>query len=233
MKKLLYFSILILASCQTTSIEEVENKDTLVQEVSPEITEDKEEHEFTDSTIYRPDKNIYLKIKAKGAYGELYLVSITLFKKSGNQWIVLQEIDSMESQVGNIIPTFEDFNQDGIKDLNLQFGTGARGGNSFSYAYLQNKETGRLTFIEASDEITNLHYDTLRNVISSISLYSGTTFLDYELKGHKLVEVSGIDVSTDEQWTYRKYYTIDKEGKQHVFKKDSVNDKGEGLFSRD
>jgi hypothetical protein len=214
-------------------METVEDNDTLVQKkISPKTAEDKEEIEFIDSTIYRSDKNIYVKITAE-ANSDLYLVSITLFKKTGNQLIVLQQIDSLESQFGNVIPTFEDFNQDGIKDLNLQFGTGARGGNSYSYVFLQNKETGRLNFIEKSDFNPNLHYDTLRNVITSVSLYSGTTFLDYELKGNKLAAVSGIDVSADDEWTYRKHYTIDKEGKRHFFKKDSVNDKGEGLFSRD
>jgi hypothetical protein len=231
MKKIIYASLIIISACQPKSIEKIEKKDNVIHnKVISDLSKDYEKNEFVDSLKYRPDKNIVLKLKTDEAN---HLLSITLYQRINGQLKLFQKIDSLNFQFGIATPKFEDFNRDGVNDINIPYGTGGRGGNRFSYAFLQNKNTGKLSYIDESDVIPNLHYDSIRNVISSISLYAGTTFIDYKLENNKLIKSEGVDVSTNDEWTYREYYKFDNQGNKFINKKDSINDQGEGLFNRE
>jgi hypothetical protein len=71
--------------------------------------------------------------------------------------------------------TYEDYNDDGIKDLLIFEDTGARGGNSFYNLYLINPKNHTLTKVKDFDKIVNPSYNKKYKVIVSYGL-TGTNY---------------------------------------------------------
>lgn len=71
--------------------------------------------------------------------------------------------------------TYEDYNNDGIKDLLILEDTGARGGNSFYNLYLINLKNHTLTKVKDFDNIVNPSYNKQYKVIVSYGL-TGTNY---------------------------------------------------------
>jgi len=84
---------------------------------------------------------------------------------------------------------YEDFNNDGVKDLLIFEDTGARGGNSFYNLYLINRKKYTLTKVKNFDKIVNPSYDKKHGVIISYG-FTGTNYyqlyrLDKNYKPYK------------------------------------------------
>ncbi|TDQ11002.1 XAC2610-related protein [Pedobacter metabolipauper] len=62
-------------------------------------------------------------------------------------------------------PKYVDFNNDGIKDLLVFSGTGARGINEFYYLYLIEKKSHKLIKVKGFEKITNPEYNEKYKVI--------------------------------------------------------------------
>jgi hypothetical protein len=185
---------------------------------------------YTDSSHYRPDKDIILQIKGMD---DQHMILINLFKVTAGEIELIQSFDSLDSQFGDVEPIFEDFNQDGFVDIKIKCGTGARGANELYHLLTQDMETGKLTYIKGSSSIPNIYFDTERKSITGVYYYNGTSFIDYKIEKDTLVEISGVDISTDDTWTYREYYIYNGQGSRILIRKDSIRDHGEGLYSRE
>jgi hypothetical protein len=138
----------------------------------------------------------------------------------------------LDSQFGDSEPFFEDFNRDGLKDVKLKLGSGARGANTLFHLLTQDT-SGKLNYVRGSTEIPNLEFDTLRQVVMGTYFYAGVSFVDFKLVKDSLIQISGVDVSVDSTWTHREYYTIDDKGIRTIVKRDSVQDNGDGLYTRE
>lgn len=71
--------------------------------------------------------------------------------------------------------TYEDYTNDGIKDLLIFEDTGGRGGNSFYNLYLVNPKNHTLTKVKDFDKIVNPSYNKKYKVIVSYGL-TGTNY---------------------------------------------------------
>lgn len=65
---------------------------------------------------------------------------------------------------------YEDYNEDGTKDLVLYSSSGARGGNEYDYLFLIDPKMYTLTAIRDFELITNPTYDQKNHVILSLGL---------------------------------------------------------------
>jgi hypothetical protein len=189
---------------------------------------DLKKYDFVDSTKYRPGDKILLGIYSAHEHE----IAIDLIQNSDNKIGIVQTIGPLDSQFGDTEPFFEDFNQDGHLDLKLKYGSGARGANELFHLLIQD-HTGKLNYVKGSAHIPNLEYDTIRHIIMGTYFYAGTSFVDFKLVKDSLTEISGVDVKADTIWTFREYYRVDENGNRTIFKRDSVADSGEGLYSRE
>jgi hypothetical protein len=217
MKKFIYcLTILILGqSCQ--------NRKNQKEKV------DLKKYSFIDSTKYRPDKKLLIGVFSN----QKQKVTIDLLDNSNNELRIIQTIGPLDSEFPHIKPLFEDINHDGLSDVKAEFGYAARGSNNVCHLLIQDK-SGKLIYIRGSTRIPNLEFDSLRQIITGTYFYGGTSFVDFNLGNDSLIMISGIDVSSpDGIWTVREHYTFDDHGNKIVVKKDSVNDRGRGVFSRE
>jgi len=97
------------------------------------------------------------------------------FGKSGKtaDKIFWKENLDMRHISGNI--TYEDYNNDDIKDLLIFEDTGGRGGNSYYNLYLVNPKNHTLTKVKDFDNIVNPSYNKKHKVIVSYGL-TGTNY---------------------------------------------------------
>jgi hypothetical protein len=189
---------------------------------------DLKKYDFIDSTKYRPGNKILV-----GAYSNSeHEVAIDVLRHANSEFQVIQTIGPLDSQFGDTELFFEDFNQDGLKDLKLKSGSGARGANTLFHLLIQDT-TAKLNYVRGSTEIPNLEFDTTRKVIMGTYFYAGVSFVDFKLVKDSLIQISGVDVSADSVWTVREYYSIDDKGNRIIIKRDSVEDNGEGLYTRE
>jgi hypothetical protein len=189
---------------------------------------DLKKYDFVDSTTYRPESKILV-----GTYSDRkHEINIDVLQYSDNEIKIIQTIGPLDSQFGDSEPFFEDFNRDGLKDVKLKLGSGARGANT-PFHLLTQDASGKLNYVRGSTEIPNLEFDTLRQVVMGTYFYAGVSFVDFKLVKDSLIKISGVDVSVDSTWTHREYFTIDDKGISTIVKRDSVHDNGDGLYTRE
>ncbi|MBB6240004.1 hypothetical protein HDC90_004666 [Pedobacter sp. AK013] len=155
-------------------------------------------HQPSESGIWQyiyPFKNkdyilaIQYLITEKEPLGELCYAN-SYFGKRGVKAdkIFWEENIEMRHVKDNI--TYEDYNNDGIKDLLIFEDTGARGGNSFYNLYLVNPKTHTLTRVKDFDKIVNPSYDQKHKVIVSYGLTGTNYYQLYKLdKKHILYKI--------------------------------------------
>ncbi|SDG05627.1 hypothetical protein SAMN05421827_10367 [Pedobacter terrae] len=120
------------------------------------------------------DKSYVLAIQYLMVDKELSKANI-YFGKSGKtaDKIFWKENRDMRHITDNI--TYEDYNNDGIKDLLIFEDTGGRGGNSYYNLYLVNSQNHTLTKVKDFDKIVNPNYNKKYKVIVSYGL-TGTNY---------------------------------------------------------
>lgn len=139
---------------------------------------------------------------------------IRLYKKTNDQWLQIQTIiDDNE-----VFPTpkihFKDFNNDGLKDLLVFIGTGAKGGNAFYNLYLFDPTASKLKFIKGSDFHPNLNYNKRMNCLDSFGLTAGSETVFLRIKNDSIVPFAGISIFPhSENNVILEKYIIDEKGK--------------------
>jgi hypothetical protein len=187
-----------------------------------------------DSSFFDLGDGFYARttVDANAQLGDIFI-----YQQKKPDWLTLiQHIGSLSADDALFgIRTFRDFNEDGLKDLLVIYGTGAGGSNELNYLFVQKYAENRrayFKYVKASDYPPNLHYDTARKVVESTMFHGGVTFVDYKVIGDSLVEQGGVDVTAEEKWVIRIHYLIDKHGNRIETKRDSVYDGFEDFYSR-
>lgn len=92
---------------------------------------------------------------------------------------------------------YEDYNNDGVKDLLLFTTTGSRGSNEHYQLYLINDKTKMLTQVKGFDEITNPSYHQSYQVVLGYG-YAGTnSYSVYQIKNNKVIQIGQSFDDTD------------------------------------
>ena len=133
------------------------------------------------------DKSYILAIQhliiERKPFAEIYNANIYFGKSEPKaDKIFWKENIDMRQITHNI--TYEDYNNDGIKDLLIFEDTGARGGNSFYNLYLVNPKNHTLTKVKDFDKIVNPSYNKKHKVIVSYGL-TGTNYYQLYRFGKK------------------------------------------------
>jgi len=92
---------------------------------------------------------------------------------------------------------YEDYNNDGVKDLLLFTTTGSRGSNEYYNLYLINPKTKMLNKVSGFDEITNPTYHQKYKVILGYGYASRNSYTIYQLKNNKVVQIGQSFEDTD------------------------------------
>lgn len=217
-----YLSIILLFSSFTSSQAQAIDKITTIDS----------SFQILDSTLAIKTTHTRYNDSYLGAVGKFEVYS----KEANGKYRSIQIVDSLSAGFFFGLDTFLDFNSDGLKDLKIVYGTGARGVNVLDYIFLQKKSTeGQVYFkyLKGSDYPPNLRFDSTRNVIESMMFHGGTSFVDYKIVDDSLIQKGSVEVYGYNVWTVRSHYTIDKLGKRILQRTDSVKDFGEGAFSRE
>lgn len=97
--------------------------------------------------------------------------------------------DQVHMQIVKFNIKYEDFNNDGLKDLMLFQTTGSRGSNELYNLYLLNSQHKTLTKILGFDQIPNPSYNEKHKVIVGYG-YSGTNnYSIYRIKNNKVYQI--------------------------------------------
>lgn len=162
--------------------------------------------------------------------------SIEIYENSTHGiYELIQVIDSLRSNRSFKFSSFEDYNNDGLKDMKVIYGSGARGANVLNYIFLQKHKNNRtyFTYLIGSESRPNLTYNISRNVVESIRYHGGVTFEDYTIEDDSLMLLSSIDARVDSIWTIRSHYVYTNSCVRLLKKVDSIRDNGKGVFSRE
>lgn len=169
---------------------------TILNEEKTKILQAKDlkKHRYTWVNHYPfTNKNYIVSIKQieETAESEIYFV-----QKMANStkliWKDMIVINQPKSSVA-----YQDFNNDGIKDLLVFSTTGARGSNEFYYLYLVDPKTNTLTKVNDFEIIVNPVYNKEHNVIIAYG-YAGTnSYTIYKISAsNKVVQIG--DSFTDD-----------------------------------
>ncbi len=187
-----------------------------------------------DSSFERLDDKLYARPVYHDSIqlGEVYIYTLTAKDKLHE----IQHIDSLSAHsILFGVRAYADYNSDGLKDLLIVYGTGARGGNTLNYLFTQRKlNADKVVFeyVRGSWYPPNLHFDTSTGMIESTMLHGGVTFVDYKIIGDSLVEQGGTEVTGDDKWVIRIHYKIDSIGSRVELRRDSAYDDYENFFTR-
>lgn len=109
---------------------------------------------------------------------------------------------------------FEDFNNDGVKDI-LVFNTTSARSNWTHYLYVVDSKSKSIHRVKGFEKLLNPHLDCGTNIISSIALYGKTYYSFYRIKKNSLDSL-GYGFETDAADAENKY----KKAIKQIIKKD-------------
>lgn len=92
---------------------------------------------------------------------------------------------------------YDDYNNDGVKDLLLFTTTGSRGSNEHYNLYLINPKTKMLNKVSGFDEITNPTYHQKHKIILGYGYAGINSYTVYRIKNNKIVQVGQSFEDTD------------------------------------
>lgn len=116
--------------------------------------------------------------------------TLIYFGKTGTRTdrIFWKEQIEMKLMKDNI--TYEDYNGDGVKDIQIFENTGARGGNSFYHLYLVNPKNYTLTKVAGFNKICNPEFNKKHRLIVSYGLSGENYFSIYRIgKNNKTYQI--------------------------------------------
>lgn len=187
-----------------------------------------------DSSFERLDDKLYARCVYHDStqLGEVYIYTLT----AEDKLLEIQHIDSLPAHsILFGVGVYADYNSDGLNDLLIVYGSGARGGNTLNYLFTQKKLNANnvvFEYVRGSWYPPNLRFDTSKGMIESTMLHGGVTFVDYKIIGDSLVEQGGTEVTGDDKWVIRIHYKIDSSGQEVELGRDSVYDNYENFYTR-
>ncbi len=172
-----------LATIKTQRIEEIkEVKDQLG------VIDCKDTLLFTGTKLIKIGELFSTKIHAIVIVGEpdSYESNLFLFEKN-EEWELKNSFYNLEMPIETEVG-FEDFNKDGIDDLTLLIGSGARS-NFREYLFIFNPKRQNVTQIKGFEHIVNPELNRSTNIIES-TIFTGTVDYEYyKINGDTLIRV--------------------------------------------
>lgn len=187
-----------------------------------------------DSTYERLEEKLYVRAIRNDSteLGEIFIYTV-------NEQSELEEIQHIDSLLTASrlfgVRAYQDYNNDGRKDLLVAYGTGARGSNTLNYLFVQRKLTDDkvgFEYVRGCSDAPNLYVNTATGIIESTRYHGGVTFVDYKIIGDSLVEQGGTEVTGNDKWVIRIHYKIDSTGQQVELRRDSVYDGYDNFYIR-
>jgi len=111
------------------------------------------------------------------------------FGKQNGKTDVLYWKEHLFMHVVNDNFKYEDYNNDGVKDLLLFTTTGSRGSNEHYNLYLINPKTKMLNKVSGFNEITNPTYHQKHKIILGYGYAGINSYTIYQIKNNKVVQI--------------------------------------------
>ncbi|RNL50713.1 XAC2610-related protein [Pedobacter jejuensis] len=113
---------------------------------------------------------------------------------------------------------YDDYNNDGVKDMLVFKETGARGSNEFYYLFLVNSKKHQLTMVQGFDDIVNPIYNKKHQVVVAYGMAGKNYYSIYKIskanKAEKIGESFEDDFNSDEDMLDNKIAQILKTDEQ-------------------
>lgn len=131
---------------------------------------------------------IQYNIKPEGSSPVAKNTVIYYGKRTGKRYVLYWK-EHLFMHVVNDNFKYEDYNNDGVKDLLLFTTTGSRGSNEHYNLYLINPKTKMLSKVSGFEEITNPTYHQKHKVILGYGYAGRNSYTVYRINNKKIVQV--------------------------------------------
>ncbi|MEZ5421503.1 MAG: hypothetical protein R2682_00235 [Pyrinomonadaceae bacterium] len=177
-----------------------------------------------DSNVGKPHHNkVELKIikgsstspnAAPSNIAEIKFYALT----ASDTWSLKQTLQLETYAIMDAEPQFEDFNNDGFKDITFASNTAARGANDVRTLLIYDKRSDELIHVKNSEDYPNLAYNRTLNCIDSWMIHGASTTVFLRLEGDVLKEFA--TVGTGEELVVS---VIGKNGHERVVRREKMS----------
>ena len=174
------------------------------------------EHFIDSSTIGRKKLN-KIELSLYNNEDSNYVIIKFYSKTSGKSWKLKQIFSFEKDGVTSLDTKLSDFNNDGLKDMTYISAVAARGANEVRRLFIYDKTKDEIILMKNSEEYPNMLYNKQLNCIDAFLVHGGSSTIFLKIYGDSLREFAGVDL--DNSLTV---YTVDKNGKQKIIRKDKT-----------
>jgi len=121
-------------------------------------------------------------------------VDVKFYKKLGNDWKLIQEMQCSKDGDLGCDPKFADFNQDGRMDLTIVTAVAARGANDCRRLFIYDEKRNRLMNMKNSEDYPNMQYNSELNCIDSWMFHGGVSTVFVRINGDSLEEFAMVSL---------------------------------------
>lgn len=152
-------------------------------------------------------------------FGKTYenFVKIKFYSKNKNgKWKLRQNFEIEKDGELPLLPEFDDFNNDGFKDITFVSGEAGRGANQIRKLLIYDKKKDKLIHIKNSDDYPNLGYNKRLNSLNAW-VFTGSTRTDFvRIVGDELkIFAQVVDYENE-----REIFVYDKDGNEKLLRKE-------------
>lgn len=181
---------------------------------SPELKE-----HFVDSSNIGRKKLNKIELSLHNIEDSDYVIIKFYSKANSKSWKLKQTFSFEKDGITSLDTKLSDFNNDGFKDMTYISAVAARGANEVRRLFIYDKTKDELIFMKNSEDYPNMLYNKELKCIDAFLVYGGSSTIFLKIKGDSLKEFAGVDL--DNSLTV---YTVDKNGKQKIIRKDKTTE---------
>lgn len=148
------------------------------QQLVVNSTQDTTNFVFQDSLHIGECGKYKVQIKQEYLDDSESLLSINLYEKNIESWMLIQSLIDTTYDVQNIDVMLNSLNANVWNDLSFQCALAGRGANEIRKYYLFDKENNEFVSIKNSPDYPNISYDADSNCFMSVG-YSGTIMIEF------------------------------------------------------
>lgn len=207
--------VFIVFSCTSTDRHDAHVKSKTIQRIDGRA---KLEEAFVDSV--RIGRSGFNKVSIfKYRTEDSNYVDVKFYKKLGNDWKLIQELQCSKDGDLGCDPKFADFNQDGRMDLTIVTAVAARGANQVRRLFIYDEKRNRLINMKNSEDYPNMEYNSELNCIDSWMFHGGVSTVFVRIIGDSLKEFAWVSLMDK-----LVVYETDKNGESNkIFEDASIN----------
>lgn len=194
-------------------------------DTSPNAAREVLESYSDDSHIGRRGRNkIEIDIVNNGPFREYRPSNLAIVRfyslNASNKWELSQTLELETTAIEDADPQYEDFNNDGLKDVTFISGNAARGANEVRTLLIYDQIADNLLLIRNSTSYPNLRYNRTLKCIDAFLVYGGTKTVFMKIEGDMLREFA----SVENFGGLRTVTTIDLDGTENIVKELNIRD---------